>query len=139
MRLYEAMPEAVVDKMKRADLEDSNRTQTQPKKMARNVKPPPNDRDKVIDTPMGPIHDAPEATGNDSEAPASADDMLDTTNFFGEVNRDTGDDLEVEYEGNDLIEEHGDHTMSPMTAQMTAHKSSIILPRHLPLHAIQGP
>ena len=63
---------------------------------------------------MEPIDDAPEASGNEIEAPAAAGEMLETKNFFELVNDDAGDNLEVEYEEDGLMDDTDEHIMSPM-------------------------
>ena len=116
-RLYEAMREAGVEKMKRADMEDSTRTLTKkPKKKDEGIVDEPRIQEsQVDDAPMEPIDD----TAQTQDAPVinESDDMLDTTNFYEEVNAETGhadNDIEVEYEGEDLHDGAEDHVMTAL-------------------------
>ena len=40
--------------------------------------------------------------------------MLDTTKFVEDVSDDTGHDLEVQYEGDDPMDDHYEHITNPM-------------------------
>ena len=112
-RLYEAMREAGTEKLKRADHEDANRTQTQSKKFSKKreevIEEFPN-----IDAPMEPIDDT--MSGEDSDKPVlepvnEPDATEDTCNFYEEVNDDIG---RVKYEGPDRNDPEHDHIMSSM-------------------------
>ena len=112
-RLYREMREAGVEKLQRADLEDSTRTKTQSKRSKRKVEEP----SEVVDAPMEPLDDPiiPEVSTerpNDDEPDAMRDDF-DTTNFHEEVDAGFGDDnnLEVDYDGDDIIDP-ADHVMT---------------------------
>jgi hypothetical protein len=107
------MREAGTEKLKRAELEDVHRTRIQPKKILKK-------REEIIeevpavDTPMEPLDDT--IIGEDSDATVlepmnEPDDMLDTSNFYEEVNDDIG---RVDYEGPDLHDNMEDHIMSTM-------------------------
>ena len=112
-RLYQSMREAGVEKVKRADLEDTGRTQTQNKKGARKVEVPDVEV-PVIEAPMEPIDDplmeVEQTINND---PNGMHDHFDTSNFHDEVNADMGGDLEIDYDG-DEVEDPNDHVMSPI-------------------------
>ena len=107
------MREAGTEKLKRADLEDANRTRIQPKKIPQKRGEITEDN-PAVDAPMEPLDDT--MIGEDSDAPVlepmnEPDDMIDTSNFHEEVNDDIG---RVEYEGPDLHDPDQDHIMSTM-------------------------
>ena len=112
-RLYDAMREAGVEKMKRADMEDPARTKVQPKKMAKKPEQPDVEENKPTDAPMELMDDAAEVhVDHDVEVHLGGDDMQDTTNFFSEVNDDADNNLDVEFDGDDVMEPEDDHIMS---------------------------
>jgi len=107
------MREAGTAKLKRGDLEDADRTRIQPKKILKKREEITEDT-PAVDAPMEPLDDT--MIGEDSDAPVleamnEPDDMIDTSNFYEEVNDDIG---RVEYEGPDLHDPDQDHIMSTM-------------------------
>ena len=99
--------------MKRADLEDADKTQTRSTKRSKKrkgiIKEVPN-----IDAPMETVDDT--MIGEDSDVPVletmnEPDAIQDIHNFYEEVNDDI---RRVKYEGPDLNDPVDDHTMSSM-------------------------
>ena len=113
-RLYDAMREAGVEKMKRADDEDPGRTKAQPKTPAKKSEDSPGNEPKLVDAPMEPIDDTPDQVAEDVELTGADDDMFDTTDFHNVVNGDVDHGLEVEHDGDDIMEPAEDHIMSQM-------------------------
>ena len=114
-RLYEAMRDAGIEKLKRADLEDVSRTQTQPKKTALKAEEPAAELHDAVMTPTEPLEDT--AMAQEVPAPTPKDtsmhDEFDTFNFHEEVDEALADDLEVDFNGED-VEDPNDTIMSPM-------------------------
>ena len=100
------------EKLQRADLEDSARTQTRSRKPKEPSQPPVNDsmdvQTNIEDAPAEPLGDG---VAND-ETPHEHEPTIvdDTVNFYDEVN----DALEVEWDDEDLRDSEGDHLMSPL-------------------------
>ena len=106
-RVYQAMREAGVDKIKRADEDHSERTQS--KRSGKKTEEP----DVAIEVPMEPV-DEPIAEAIDideaiDDNTSNGNHMdFDTENFFNEVN----DDLDVDHDGDEIIEDSD--VMSPL-------------------------
>ena len=106
-RVYQAMREAGVDKIKQADEDHSERTQS--KRSGQKAEA----QDVAIEVPMEPVEepiaepitidDAPDTNPNDHNTMD-----LDTENFFNEVN----DDLDIDHDGDEFIEDFD--VMSPL-------------------------
>ena len=115
-RLYEAMRDAGLEKIQRADDEDSARTRTKAKRHAQQREEAPEVA-KVQEVPdatqMELIDDQPtDQAGNDH---IDVDhEIPDTTNFFEEVDADLENALDVDWDGEDLVDGNDDHVMSPM-------------------------
>ena len=97
-------------------MEDSGQTQTQSKKGGRKVEAP-DDNLPVIEASMELIDDAkgPEVSSDkmiNNDLDGMHDDF-DTTNFHEEVNADMGEDLAIDYSGDEVIDSD-DHVMSPI-------------------------
>ena len=110
-RLYHEMREAGVEKLKRADMEDSNRTQAQSKQSGRKAEAPI----ELSDTPMEPleletedVHISPPTADNDTLR-----DDFDTYNFHEEVDEVLDGDLDVDYDA-EVDDNSDDHVMGPL-------------------------
>ena len=117
--LHEAMREAGLEKIKRADDEDPTRTQPRSKKYARRREEPAEDT-KILEAPreepMELIDDQPNDHVSHDHIDTNMTDVPDSTNFFEEVNADPeiGAGLEVDWDAEDLNDDIEDHVMSPM-------------------------
>ena len=113
-RIYDAMREAGAEKIRRADEEASSRTTTRAKRHAQKVEVPDDANPVEMPKPdnMELIDDQPtELIGDD---PIELD-LPDTTNFYEDVNDDAANDsLDVDWDGEDLVDNSEDHVMSPL-------------------------
>ena len=114
-RLYEAMREAGVEKIKRADEEGLSRTQTRAKQHAQQREELPDDT-RLVEAPK----EAPMELVDDQHDDHAEDhielnmaDVPDSTNFFEEVDADVELGGGVDWNVEDLAVEE-DHVMSPM-------------------------
>jgi hypothetical protein len=117
-RLYEAMRDAGLEKIKRADDEAPTRTQTRSKKHAQQREEPPEEV-KVLEAPkadhMELIDDQPgDHVQDDHIDDFHMAEMPDSTNFFEVVNADPELGAGVDWDVEDLADGGEDHVMSPM-------------------------
>ena len=109
-RLYEAMRDAGLEKIQRADDEAPARTQTKAKRHAQqreDLPEEPKPAEAPTAAPMELIDDQPHDNEDHIEI-----DVEDTTNFFEEVNAEPP--IDVDWSGEDLIDHDEDHVMSPI-------------------------
>ena len=117
-RIYEALRAAGAEKIQRADLEDSSRTATKTRK-PRDPPPDPPPEEKIEDVPMPT--DAPSEpidiqidTPHNDEPTVHEYQVDDTFNFHEEIDEDLGNNIEVDWDEEELRDSDGDHVMSTM-------------------------
>ena len=121
-RIYEELRRAGAEKIKRADMEDSTRTQTRAR---RHQEPEPSKLPNPDNMDMQPtLDDAPNADGTTGDAPIDIDGnledlnmppMADTHDFYKEVDADHEEHyFKVDWHGEDLVDSDEDHMMTPI-------------------------
>ena len=117
-RIYDELRKVGAEKIKRADLEDSARTQT---KTRRPPDPEPPKLPAAEDMDMQPnLVDAPNADGvpDSTHIAVDPEDMHvpdDTHDFYREVDADHEEHgLHVDWRGDDLMDSDNDHVMTSM-------------------------
>ena len=116
-RLYQAMREAGIEKLKRADMEDSTRTRIRSKQSGRRTEAPVD----ASDAPMEPLEVEEAHIDPPMVDPMMADeeplrDNLDTFNFHEEVDEvlnGDNNDLDVDYDI-EVEDNSADHVMNSM-------------------------
>ena len=103
---YDALRAVGADKLQRADLVDSSRTATRPRR-GQPMDDRIDDHPVLEEAPTQPLEPMDDNTPNEHEPDIVIED---TSNFHEEVDADQ--DLEVEWEGDGLHDGDGDHIMS---------------------------
>ena len=103
---YDALRAVGADKLQRADLVDSSRTATRPRR-GQPMDDRIDDHPVLEEAPTQPLEPMDDNTPNEHEPNIVIED---TSNFHEEVDADQ--DLEVEWEGDGLHDGDGDHIMS---------------------------
>ena len=113
------MREAGLEKIQRADDEDSSRTKTRAKRHGQQREELPDDT-TVLEAPsaapMELIDDQPGDDGRDDIGEFNMADVPDYTNFFEEVSADQDNSLEVVWNHEDITDNSDDHVNDGCTA-----------------------
>ena len=115
-RIYDELRRAGAEKIKRADLEDSARTQTKARKAQEPVPPkmPPTE-DMDMQPTLDNAPDAAPVDMDDNHGDLHMGDMDDTHDFYQEVDADQEEHgLNVDWHGDDLMDSDNDHMMMPI-------------------------
>lgn len=117
-RIYDALRATGSERVQRADLEDSSRTVTRTRKprdppIEATVDEKPVDEPMVDDAPTEPLPDIGDTTPH-VEPNKNEYQVDDTFNFHEEVDEELGDQLEVDWDGDQLHDGDGDHIMATL-------------------------